>query len=131
MPGYRGKRFLPIHIKRDINRMMDIFPKLQIRVTRLLSQFTLAGAPVVKKLLIYEGEALVRIAQGDTEGYGLGTVENQSLVIVINGVFPIAQGDMVTINDGRQYEVDFQPTHMHAFMVLNLQQRSQVTQVTQ
>ena len=131
MPGYRGKRFLPVHIKRDINRMMDIFPKSQVRITRLQSAYTPAGAPVVKKLLIYEGEALVRVAQGDTEGYGLGTVENQSLVAVVNGVFGILQGDHVTINDGREYEVDFQPTHMNAFTILNLQQRSQVSQVVQ
>ncbi len=131
MPGFRGKRFQPIHIKRDIHRMMGVFPNSQIRVKRLKEEYTTNGEQKTATTLLYEGEALVRSPSGDTEGYGLGTVENQSLVCVINGIYPIQQGDLVTINDGREYEVDHQPSHMNALMILSLGQRSQITQVRQ
>ncbi|HET9562687.1 MAG TPA: hypothetical protein VFP01_11305 [Propionibacteriaceae bacterium] len=131
MPAFRGKRFQPLQVKREINRMMDLFPKQQVRVKRLLDHYTDTGVQTTAATLVYEGEALVRPASGDTEGYGLGTVENQSLVIVINGIFDMKQGDIVTVNDGREYEVDFPPHHMNAFTVLNLQQRSQIRQPVQ
>lgn len=131
MPGYRGKRFLPVHIKRDIHRVMGQFPNSQIRVKRLKEVYETSGEQTTDDVLIYEGEALVRAASGDAEGYGLGTVENQSLVVVINGVFPIQQGDLITINDSREYEVDFPPTHFNAVTVMNVAQRSQITQLRQ
>ena len=131
MPAFRGKRFQPLMVKREINRMMDLFPKQQVRVKRLLEHYDDTGTQTTDTTLLYEGEALVRPASGDTEGYGLGTVENQSLVILILGLFDLRQGDIVTVNDGREYEVDFPPHHMNAFTVINLQQRSQIRQRTQ
>lgn len=131
MPAFRGKRFQPLHVKREINRVMDLFPKQQVRVKRLLEQYSDTGVQTTASTLLYEGEALVRPASGETEGYGLGTVENLSLVILILGIFDLRQGDIVTVNDGREYEVDFPPHHMNAFTILNLQQRSQVRQSVQ
>jgi hypothetical protein len=131
MPAFRGKRFQPLQVKREINRMMDLFPKQQVRVKRLLDVYTDTGVQTTAATLLYEGEALVRPASGETEGYGLGTVENLSLVILILGIFDLRQGDIVTVNDGREYEVDFPPHHMNAFTILNLQQRSQVRQPVQ
>jgi hypothetical protein len=132
MPAFRGKRFQPLTLKREINRLMDIFPKTQIRVERLTEKFSDTGSRLPDaRTLVYEGEALVRPASGDTEGYGLGTVENVSLVILVNGMFDLRQGDVVTVNDGREYEVDFPPHHFQAFTVLQLDQRSQIRQPVQ
>lgn len=130
--AYRGKRVTALGVKRSINQMMDLFPKEQVRVVRLRSSFSETGEQVESdRTLLYEGEALVRPAGGDTEGYGLGTVENLSLVILIMGVHGFAQGDIVTVNDGREYEIDLPPTHFRAFTQLNLQQRSQIQQPVQ
>lgn len=80
--------------------------------------------------VVYEGEGLVRPGSGTVQGYGLGTVENLSLVVLILGVHDIRQGDIVTINDGREYEVSYPPTWQDAFQVLSLNQRSQIGQPT-
>jgi len=129
--AYRGARVTVLQVKRDIHLLMEKFPKLEVIVSRFTDTFTDTGAHARTQRKVYEGPALVRPASGDVEGYGLGTVENQSLVILINGLFDMAQGDLVTINDGREYEVDFPPRHFNAFTVLNLGQRSQVTQPRQ
>jgi hypothetical protein len=130
--AYRGRRVTALQVKRDINRMMDLFPKQQVRVARLRDVFSDTGEQASdERTLLYEGEALVRPASGDTEGYGLGTVENLSLVILIMGVHGFAQGDVVTVNDGREYEIDLPPKHFNAFTQLNLQQRSQIRQPVQ
>ena len=128
MPAFRGKRIRPLQVKRDIKNLMDMFPKVQVHVSRLDSAFDERGERVPGALTtIYKGQALVRSVAGQTEGYGLGTVENQSLVILINGKLPFRQGDLVTIHDGREYEVDLPPVHLEAFVELQLGQRSQIT----
>lgn len=132
MPAYRGKRLTRLMMKRDIERLMDIFPKVRVRIKRLKEKFSPIGEAVpAEYLLIYEGEALVRPVSGETEGYGLGTTEQLSLVILINGKKDARQGDVVTVNDGREYEVDLPPDYWSAFTVLNLQQRSQIAQPVQ
>ena len=131
MAAFRGKRIRPLQIKRDVHDLMNLFPKAQVHVERVDSVFTKGGerAPGARTTL-YQGQALVRPVSGQTEGYGLGTVENQSLVVLINGKHPFRQGDVVTINDGREYEVDLPPVHLDAFTELQLGQRSQVTKAT-
>jgi hypothetical protein len=134
MPAFRGKRIRPLQIKRDIKRLMDMFPRTQVHVERLDSEYTESGErDEDARTTIYRGEALVRPVSGDTEGYGLGTVENQSLVILINGAvgsgstkYLFRQGDLVTINDGRDYEVELPPVHLDSFVELRLGQRSQI-----
>ena len=130
--AFRFKRITPLQVKKDINRMMDLFPKVRIRVVRLVERFSDTGARIDDaRELVYEGEALVRPVAGDTEGYGLGVVENLSLVILIMGKQDVRQGDVVTVNDGREYEVDLPPDYFQSFTVLNLQQRSQIQQPVQ
>lgn len=131
MPAFRGKRIRPLQIKRDIKRLMDMFPKARVHVERLDNEYTPMGEQVeAARTTIYRGEALVRPVSGQTEGFGLGTVENQSLVILINGKYPFRQGDIVTINDSREYEVDLPPVHLDAFIELRLGQRSQIQKPT-
>lgn len=128
MPAFRGKRIRPLQIKRDIKNLMDMFPKVRVHISRIESVFDTRGERVPDaRTVIYMGQALVRPVSGQTEGYGLGTVENQSLVILINGKYDIRQGDIVSINDSREYEVELPPVHLESFVELQLGQRSQVT----
>jgi hypothetical protein len=118
------------HVKREIRALISRFPnKEAITVRRQKQVFSDMGEVRETEYdTIYEGEALIRPGTGSAEGYGLGTVENLSLVGLINGVLHIQQSDVVTLNDGRDYEVMFPPTWFEAFTLLQLTQRSQIKQ---
>lgn len=118
-------------IKRDVRALIRTFPDRSfVRIKRQLEKFDDIGAPIADYETIYEGEALMRPGSGTSQTYGLGTVENLSLVGLINGVFDIRQSDIVSINDGREYEVQYPPTWFDAFTMLQLTQRDQITQAT-
>jgi hypothetical protein len=125
-----GSHIRRAHVKREIRALISRFPnKVAIRVRRQKNVFSdMGSANEMEFDLIYEGEALVRAASGSAEGYGLGTVENLSLIALINGVFGIRQADIVIVNDRRDYEVMFEPTWFEAFTLLQLSQRSQIIQ---
>lgn len=117
-----------LSIRYDIEQVLRHWPKIQIHVKRHQQTFNDFGELVESFWPVYTGPALSRPAGGTTETYGLGTVENYTLVILVNGVFDIRQGDVVTINDGREYEVQYPPEHFNAFTELRLNQRSQIRQ---
>lgn len=117
-------------IRYDIEQVMRRWPKIQIRVKRRKEVFNEYGESTEEFWSVYFGPALSRPSGGSAETYGLGTVENFQLLILVNGVFDIRQGDIVTINDGREYEVMYPPDHFNAFTELRLTQRSQITQPT-
>jgi hypothetical protein len=124
-----GNHIARAHVKREIRALISRFPnKVAITVRRQKQVFSDMGVAVEAEYdVIYEGEALVRSGTGSAEGYGLGTVENLSLVALINGVLGIHQSDVVSINDGRDYEVMYEPSWFEAFTLLQLTQRSQIT----
>jgi hypothetical protein len=128
---YRFGSHVPrAHVKREIHALISRFPnKGAVVIRRQKDVFSAMGEVRTTEYdVIYEGEALIRAGTGSAEGYGLGTVENLSLVMLVNGVLHIRQADVVTINDGRDYEVMFPPTWFNAFTILQLTQRSQIGQ---
>jgi hypothetical protein len=128
---YRFGSVIPrAHVKREIRALIRSFPnKVAILVRRPRQVFSDMGEQRETEYdVVYEGEALIRAGTGTAEGYGLGTVENLSLVGLINGVVNIRQADIVSVNDGRDYEVMFQPDYFAAFTLLQLTQRSQIGQ---
>ncbi len=127
---YRFGNHVPrAHVKREIRELIRSFPnKVTMVIRRQKEKFSDLGTAKDDYDIVYRGEGLVRPGSGTTQGYGLGTVENLSLVGLINGVLDIRQSDIVTINDGREYEVSFPPTWFDAFTTLQLTQRSQIGQ---
>ena len=128
---YRHGSVIPRgHVKREIRALIRSFPnKVAIIVRRQKAVFSDMGEQKETEYdVVYQGEALVRAGTGSAEGYGLGTVENLSLIGLINGVVNIRQADIVSVNDGRDYEVMFQPDFFEAFTLLQLTQRSQIGQ---
>jgi hypothetical protein len=109
---------------------MRTFLTTYVRIKRQRSEYNEYGEMVPTFDSVYAGKALVRPAGGTTEGYGLGTVENYKLVVLINGTFNIRQADIVTINDGREYEVMYPPVFFESYTELRLDQRSQIEQPT-
>lgn len=128
---YRHGNVIPrAHVKREIRALIRSFPNKEAIIVRRQRQVfsDMGEAKETEYDVIYEGEALIRPGTGSAEGYGLGTVENLSLVGLINGVLNIQQADIVTFDDGRDYEVMFPPTYFEAFTQLALTQRSQIIQ---
>lgn len=126
-----GNRVPRAAVKREIHALMRSFPdKAFITVKRTAEVYNDLGEKKPEYTTIYQGEALMRPGSGTSQAYGLGTVENLSLVGLINGVFDIRQSDVVTINDGREYEVAFPPHWFGAFTVLQLKTLSQIGQPT-
>lgn len=117
-----------LFIKRSIRGIIRTFPSTHVVIKRLTEVYNEHGEQDLSTTTIYEGEALVRPSGGSAATYGLGTVENFALVILINGKHDIRQADIVTVNDGREYEVMFPPGWFDAFMELRLEQRSQIRQ---
>ncbi len=119
-----------LNIMRDVQGVHRMFRPTYVRVKRLKLIFDNTGSQVEAFVSIFDGDALVRPASGTTETYGLGTVENYKLVMMIRGDWGFRQGDIVTINDGREYEVQFPPVWFDTFTTLQLDQRSQIGQPT-
>jgi len=126
--AYEVGRPSRLFIRRDIRKLIRTFPKTYVTIKRLTSTYNDLGEQDTTTTTVYTGEALVRPQGGSAETYGLGTVENGSLVLLINGKHDIRQADIVTINNGREYEVQFPPVWFDAFMSIQLDQRSQIGQ---
>lgn len=119
-----------LSIRQHIRLLIRTFPKAYVRIRRRREEYNDLGEAVPAYDDIYEGDVLVRPSGGTSETYGLGTVENYDLVVLLNGDLDVRQGDIVTINDGREYEVMFPPKWFDAFHELRLKQWSQIGQET-
>lgn len=127
-----GNRTPRAAVKRLIHDLMRNFPdRGQVIIKRQITKQDDLGDQIESYTKIYEGEALFRPGSGTSQAYGLGTVENLSLVGLINSVIDVRQSDIVTVNDGREYEVSFPPHLFNAITVLQLTQRSQISQPIQ
>lgn len=120
-----------LSVKTDIRQIIRTFPSTYVRIKRREEKYDPeTGEHKNEYTLVYKGEALVRPTGGVSQTYGLGTTEENALVILIAGKQDIRQSDIVTINDGREYAVQFPPNWFNAFMVLTLDQWSQIGQPT-
>lgn len=127
--AWRFGRQNRLNVRRTIEELNRMFIPNYIRVKRRRFEYNDYGEQVPTFDTIYRGQALVRPAGGTSETYGLGTVENYDLVVLINGDFDIRQSDVVTINDGREYEVMYPPKFFDgSFIEMRLKQRSQIQQ---
>lgn len=125
---YQAGQPTPILRRQATRTLLKTHRKTWIVIKRSREKFNDIGEPTVVFDTVYEGDSLVRPGSGTVQSYGLGTVENLSLIILLAGVHNIRQGDVVTVNDGREYEIQYPPTWLDAFQVLTLQQRSQLGQ---
>lgn len=131
MATYRGGRPNRLGIKRDVQFIARTFPHTFIHVKRLSEEYNPHGESADHFTTIYKGDANVLPAGGTVEAYGMGTVENSDMTVLIVGKQDIRQGDIVTVNDGRQYEVQYPPSWFDAFMGIRLKQRSQIQHPTE
>ena len=130
---YRFGRPKRIFIQQDVQTLTEThaYARQWVTVKRLKDKFTTLGEQVQEFHEVYVGEALVRPGVGTTQTFGLGTVENAALVLLILGKQDVRQGDVVTVNDGREYEVQLPPNWFDAYTELRLGQRGQIAQPVQ
>lgn len=109
-------------VRRDIQTLIRTFPAQAVTITRRTpGTWNTDGDETPGTMIVYQGEALVIPAGGTVQLLGLGQFEVKTPRLLISGSWPVEQGDAVVL-DGRRYEVEFEPDHWQAFLLVTLQQ---------